>query len=411
MTALQLLAWICFALLLQLGAGIGIGLWRRRHDRDKPFIPATAVSAKPSSGAWAGWRDFRVKQRTFEDPANSQCSFYLEPVDQAALPPFKPGQFLTFQLPIEVAGTTRDTIRCYSLSDRPTQGAYRVTIKRVPPPADQPGLPPGLSSTHFHERIQEGDILKVKAPSGHFYLDSGSQTPVVLIAGGIGITPMISMLRWCLNEQPGRTIHLYYGLRNGHEQAFKPLLEQLAASTPNFKLHVTYSRPRENDVQGRDFQHSGHVCVELLQQTLPHGQHQFYVCGPPAMMESLVPALIQWGVSRNELHYEAFGPASIKLPQDPLSSTASAPDAIFAIQFSRSGRTLEWNGQDDNLLAFAERHGIAVDSGCRAGSCGSCETRLLGGEVGYPQTPDHDIAPGHCLLCTGIPASALTLDA
>ena len=164
-------------------------------------------------------------------------------------------------------------------------------------------------------------------------------------------------------------------------------------------------------MQGRDFQHAGHVSVELLQQTLPHGQHQFYVCGPSAMMESLVPALIQWGVPRNDLHYEAFGPASIKLPQDPLSSTGSGPDAILAIQFSRSGRTLEWNGQDENLLEFAERHGIAVDSGCRAGSCGSCETPLLGGEVIYPQAPDHDIAPGHCLLCTGKPASALTLDA
>ena len=208
MTAPELLVWICSALLLQLIAGIGIALWRRHPESAQPSIPATALLSKQSSGAWAGWRDFRVRQRTFEDPANSQCSFYLEPVDQAALPPFKPGQFLTFQLPIEVAGKTRDTIRCYSLSDCPAQGAYRVTIKRVPPPADQPGLPPGLSSTYFHERIHEGDILKVKAPSGHFYLDSGSQTPVVLIAGGIGITPMISMLSWCLNEQPGRTIHL-----------------------------------------------------------------------------------------------------------------------------------------------------------------------------------------------------------
>lgn len=411
MTAPELLAWICSALLLQLTAGIGIALWRRQHESVQPSIPTTALSPKQSSGAWTGWRDFRVRQRTFEDPANSQCSFYLEPVDQIALPPFKAGQFLTFQLPIEVAGETRNTIRCYSLSDRPTQTAYRVTIKRVPPPADPPGLPPGLSSTYFHERIREGDILQVKAPSGHFHIDSGSQTPVVLIAGGIGITPMISMLRWCLDEQPGRTIHLYYGLRHGHEQAFKPMLEQLAASTPNFKLHVTYSRPGENDVQGRDFQHTGHVGIELLQQTLPHGQHQFYVCGPPAMMESLVPALISWGVPRNDLHYEAFGPASIKLPQDPSSSVEPGPETAFSIQFSRSGRTLEWLGQDDNLLEFAERHGIAVDSGCRAGSCGSCETPLLGGEVSYSQTPDHDIAPGHCLLCTGKPASALTLDA
>ena len=410
MTAPLLLAWIFAALLLQLIAGIGVALWRRQ-ERGQPTNAPAAVSPKPSSGAWPGWRDFRVKQRTFEDPANSQCSFYLEPVDQAVLPSFKPGQFLTFQLPIDEAGETRNIVRCYSLSDRPTPTTYRVTIKRVPPPADQPGLPSGLSSTHFHDRIREGDILQVKAPSGHFYIDSDSQTPVVLIAGGIGITPMISMMRWCLDEQPGRTIHLYYGLRHSNEQAFKPLLEQLTQSAANFRLHVTCSRPGEHDVQGRDFQHTGHVNVELLQQTLPHGQHQFYVCGPTAMMESLIPALINWGVPRHDLHYEAFGPASIKLPHDPSSPIGHSPDTSFTIQFTRSGRTLEWNGQDENLLEFAERHGVAVDSGCRAGSCGSCETGLLSGEVGYPQPPDHDIAPGHCLLCTGKPASALTLDA
>ena len=410
MTAPQLLAWICTALLLQLLAGIGVALWRRQKS-SQHSVATTTVPPNPSSGAWPGWRDFRVKQRTFEDPAHSQCSFHLEPVDQAALPSFKPGQFLTFQLPVAQAGETRNIVRCYSPSDCPAGTRYRVTIKRVPPPGDQPGLPPGLSSTHFHDRIREGDVVQVKAPSGHFYIDSGSQTPVVLIAGGIGITPMISMLRWCLTEQPGRTIHLYYGLRNSNEQAFKPMLEELTRSTPNFHLHVSYSRPGENDVQGRDFQHAGHVSVELLQQTLPHGLHQFYVCGPPAMMESLIPALIHWGVPRNDLHYEAFGPASIKLPPDPSSPVGPDTHTAFTIQFRRSGRTLEWTGQDDNLLEFAERNGIAVDSGCRAGSCGSCETGLLNGEVSYPQPPDHDIASGHCLLCTGKPASALTLDA
>ena len=410
MTAPHLLAWICAALLLQLIAGIGVALWRRRQESGRHSIATAATSPKPSSGAWSGWREFRVKKRTFEDPEKSQCSFHLEPVDQAILPTFKPGQFLTFQVPINEAGEARNIVRCYSLSDRPTQTTYRVTIKRVPPPADQPGLPPGLSSTHFHDRISEGDILQVKAPSGHFHIDSASQTPVVLIAGGIGITPMISMLRWCLDDQPGRTIHLYYGLRHGNEQAFKPLLEQLARSTPNFHLHVTYSRPAETDEQGRDFQHTGHVSVELLKKTLPHGQHQFYVCGPPAMMESLIPALINWGVARNDLHYEAFGPASIKLPGDPLPPAGPDTDTAFTIQFSRSGRTLEWTDQDVNLLEFAERHGVAVDSGCRAGSCGSCETGLLNGEVSYNQPPDHDIAPGHCLLCVGKPTSALTLD-
>jgi ferredoxin len=81
------------------------------------------------------------------------------------------------------------------------------------------------------------------------------------------------------------------------------------------------------------------------------------------------------------------------------------------VRFLRSGRTLAWTAQDGSLLEFAERHGMAPDSGCRSGSCGSCETRLVSGTVHYANPPDHDIAPGHCLLCVGTPASALVLEA
>jgi len=153
----------------------------------------------------------------------------------------------------------------------------------------------------------------------------------------------------------------------------------------------------------------GHVDVELLRRTLPHGRHQFYVCGPPAMMQTLVPALAEWGVPVGDIHYEAFGPASVKLPG---AAEAAAPVATAVeVRFQRSARTLNWEGRDASLLDFAERHGIEVESGCRSGSCGSCETRLLEGKVQYQHAPDHDPAPGHCLLCVGRPASPLVLEA
>jgi ferredoxin-NADP reductase len=370
--------------------------------------------AARSDAAWPGWRAFRVARREFEDPAQSQCSFYLQPVDGQPLPAFKPGQFLTFSLDVpgvdaDGRATTRPVTRCYSLSDRPDPAHYRVTIKRVPAPADRPDLEPGVSSNHFHDRVQVGDVLRVKAPSGHFFIDPDASVPAVLIAGGIGITPMMSMLRWCVAEQPQRALHLFYGLRNGREHAFKAQLEALAASHPALHLHVVYSRPEASDVAARDDQHHGHVDVELLQRTLPHGRHRFYVCGPPAMMQTLVPALAAWGVPLADLHYEAFGPASVKLP-----GAAEAPPAATAeveVKFHRSGRTLTWDGRDASLLDFAERHGVEVDSGCRSGGCGSCETRLLEGTVQYEHAPDHDVAPGHCLLCVGRPATALVLEA
>lgn len=405
MTAAELLALISAALLLQLAAGIGWTVWRRRGAEASVYPGATATPHARSDAAWAGWREFRVVQRVYEDAAQSQCSFHLQPVDGQPLPAFKPGQFLTFELDIAPRALTR----CYSLSDRPEPTHYRVTIKRVPSPADHPEFPPGRSSQHFHDHVQVGDILRVKAPAGHFVIDPDPDLPVVLIGGGIGITPMMSMLRWCIAQQPQRVVHLYYGLRNSDEQAFKQQLEEMAAAHSALRLNIVYSRPGAADLIGRDYQHAGHVDVDLLRRTLPHGRHQFYVCGPPAMMQTLVPALAAWGVPVADIHYEAFGPASIKLPGQ--LEVTPTPSAAMDIRFQRSGRTLTWDGRDASLLDFAERHGVAVESGCRSGGCGSCETRLLEGQVQYEHAPDHDVAAGHCLLCVGRPSSPLVLEA
>jgi hypothetical protein len=222
---------------------------------------------------------------------------------------------------------------------------------------------------------------------------------------------MMSMLRWCVAEQPERLIHLYYGVRSSVDHAFKRVLEDLAAAHPAFKLNVLYGSPGADDLEGRDYQHVGYIDLDLLRRSLPHGRHQFYVCGPPPMMQSLVPALREWGVQAGDIHFEAFGPASVR-PTGPVSNEpAAASSASIDVRFSRAGRTLIWDGQDANLLDFAERHGLAVDSGCRSGSCGSCQTRLVSGVVTYADKPDHDIPKSHCLLCVGKPQSALVLDA
>ncbi len=423
LTTAQLLAWILGALLLQTGVGIGVTIWRRPVPDTEALPPETPQARGTPAAAWPQTRAFRVSARVDEDAAQSQCSFYLQPLDGQPLPDFRPGQFLTFVLQVPDAareGGFRSVTRCYSLSDAPAPAQYRVTIKRVPPPPGRPELPPGVSSNHFHEHVQVGDTLQVKAPAGHFHIDAASSVPAVLVAGGIGITPMMSMLRWCLQHQPERDVVLYYGLRNGLDHAFKPQLEALAHQHPRFTLHVVYSRPANDDVPGRDFQHQGHVDLALMQRTLPHGQHQFYICGPAAMMETLVPSLAAWGVREDDLHFEAFGPASVPKPGAAGAADAGgkgpagalpASAASFEVQFSRSGRTLHWDGRDASLLDFAERHGVDVDSGCRAGSCGSCEVRVLSGAVACAQQPDHTAAPGHCLLCVGRPTSNLVLEA
>jgi ferredoxin-NADP reductase len=412
MTATHLLAYISVALLLQVVAGVAFAWWRSPATAGAPpSLPVDEVV----TGAWSGWRDFRVVRREFEDAAQSQCSFHLQAVDGAPLTPFQPGQYLTFSLktPEGVAapsGGARTITRCYSLSDRPDATGYRITIKRALAPADRPELPPGQSSSYFHDRVHEGDVLQVKAPAGHFCIDPDASVPAVFIAGGIGITPMMSMLRWCTLEQPERLVHLYYGVRSSDDHAFKQVLEDLAVAHPAFKLNVVYGNPGADDLLDRDYQHLGRIDLALLRRSLPHGRHQFYVCGPPPMMQSLVPALREWGVQADDIHFEAFGPASVR-PTGPVTNEpAVATSATIDVRFSRSGRTLAWDGQDANLLDFAERHGLAVDSGCRTGSCGTCQTRLLSGVVTYPDKPDHDIPKGHCLMCVGKPQSALVLD-
>ncbi len=406
MSASLLLAYISAALVLQVGAAMAVALWRHRSGgNSKESAPRFD---RPKLGAWDGWREFRVVRREFEDSAHSVCSFYLAPVDGTQLPSFVPGQFLTFAVPI---GVDRTLTRCYSLSDGPNPSSYRISVKRVQAPAQRPELPPGTCSNYLHDRVQIGDLVKAKAPAGSFVVDSEPNVPIVLIAGGIGITPLLSMLRGGLAAEPNRRVDLYYGVRHGAEHVFRKELEELARVNPNFHLNVVYSCPSPDDTPNQAFQHVGHINVDLLRRNLPAGRHSFYLCGPPAMMTSLIPALSEWGVLLKDIHHEEFGPASSRLVQ--ISSDAKVPRAapLFNVMFRKSARTLVWDGKDANLLAFAERHDVWVESGCRTGSCGACEVKIISGTVLYAKKPDHEITPGHCLLCVGSPDSKLEVEA
>ncbi|MGB5571597.1 MAG: 2Fe-2S iron-sulfur cluster-binding protein, partial [Sedimenticolaceae bacterium] len=348
--------------------------------------------------AWTGFREFSVQRREYEDEGRSICSFYLVPCDGKPLPAFRPGQFLTFRLAVgdPAEGEFSNVVRCYSLSDAPRPDHYRVSIKRVPAPLDHPDAPPGVSSGFFHDHVQAGDHLMVRAPSGHFHLVEEEPLPIVLIGGGIGITPMLSILNSLLERGIEREIWLFYGVRNGSEHVMKGHLQALADRHNNFHLHVCYSAPRGDDVEGVDYDHRGRVDLPLLRNTLRLARYQFCVCGPKPMMESLLPGLEEWGVDSGDIHYESFGPATLVKREKPALAASGAQPVN--ITFSRSGKRLTWDPAAGSLLEFAESNGIDVDSGCRAGSCGSCQTALTAGEVEYNQQPDADIEPRHCLL-------------
>lgn len=402
MTAPDLLGYIGWAALVQVFVWGGLAIWLNRGVSQGP---EASVAASPLP-----WRQFRVVRRVPEDPEGSQCSFYLSPVDEAPLPDFRPGQFLTVS--VTPPGQARPVVRCYSLSDRPERDHYRITVKRVPPPRGQPDLPSGLCSGYLHDEVQVGETLGVRGPSGSFYLDPDSDLPALMIAGGIGVTPMVSMLRWLAQTTPGRRVHLVYAIQNGAVHAFRDELKALFLSCPAFCQTRVFASPLPTDVPGQDYDRDGFVDLALVQPILDAmGRCAVYVCGPPPMMETLIPALRLGGVAETDLHYEAFGPASIPRPSALQADASSFPAVHFPVQFRRSGRTLDWTGQSGSLLDFAEGNGVSIDSGCRAGECGSCETRLVSGEVRYDRTPAWDVAPGYCLPCVCKPTSAVELDA
>lgn len=420
MTSLSLLLWIASGIALQLAVYLSIGFWRHWQgyqalrsgaaELNLPVMPAgSSEEEAPVIAAWPGYRTFRVERKIVEDAAQSVCSFYLVPEDGQALPPYLPGQFLTFRLDLPKATATEPILRCYSLSDAPRQDSYRVSIKRALPPAGS-DVPPGRSSNFLHDQVAVGSRLQVRAPSGHFHIDR-SDAPVVLIGGGIGITPMLSMLNWCLAEQPGREIWLFYGVRNGRELVMQEHLEALAAAHPSFRLRFCFSDPLAEDMAARDHRHRGRIDVQLLRMQLPLKPYHYYICGPTPLLESLVPALEDWGVPDAHIHFEAFGPASIRLRQSTVAAVPTVtPATDIVVTFAQSGKQLRWQPAAGSLLEFAEANGITASSGCRAGGCGICQTAIRSGEVAYRQPPEYDPEPGTCLLCVCTPKTSVTLE-
>lgn len=357
---------------------------------------------------WNGYRKFRVAKKIVE--AEATASLYLVPHDKKKLPGFLPGQFLTFrfQMPGDKPTELKPAIRCYSLSDAPRDDYFRVTVKRVPA-AHGSDHPPGCISNHIHDNINVGDILDVQAPRGEFSLDPHSINPVVLIGGGVGVTPVLSMLNAITEAGSNREVWFFYGVRCSADQIMQQHLRALADAHPNVHLSVCYSSPTESDADCGPY-HSGHVSIDLIKDRLKVTNFDFYICGPGGMMDTLVPALKEWGVPKDRIHTEAFGPAAVKKPAPAKPNVpGQKPAATFTVQFSRSGKTIEWDADADNLLNLAQNNGIAIDSGCRAGSCGTCLVAVKAGST--ESTVDADCPDGSCLTCVSVPVGNVVLDA
>lgn len=366
--------------------------------------------ARESSEAWSGFRKFRVARKTVE--GGGICSFYLQAHDRKPIADFFPGQYLTFRLAIP--GQPKPAVRCYSLSDCYRKEGYRVSIKAVPPPRDKPEAPPGLVSSFFHEQIEEGAILDVRAPSGQFYLKSAPRRPIVLIGGGVGLTPVLSMLNKLSSEPGDREIWFFYGVRNSSEHVLQEEMEAAASRSANVRLVYCYSDPLPEDTVGGNTV-QGWISIDLFKSKLASNNYDYYICGPGPLMESMINGLREWGVPDANVHYETFGPSSAKKTNQAatvdVDTGAQKKPVACSVEFRKSGKTIKWEGQSDNLLELAEANDVSIGSGCRAGSCGSCQVAVLSGKVAYAQQPDLDPDEGSCLTCIGKPAENLVIDA
>jgi nitric oxide dioxygenase len=152
-------------------------------------------------------------------------------------------------------------------------------------------------------------VLKVAPPAGEFFLNEESPRPVVLLSGGVGLTPMMSMLETIAARYPGKSTHYVHGTLNGATHAMKERVNSLVEAYPNIKATTFYVEPRPEDRLGTDYDHEGLITVDWLQANTPLDEAGYYLCGPRPFLRAFVGGLALAGVRSNRIHYEFFGPA------------------------------------------------------------------------------------------------------
>jgi len=366
------------------------------------------------SGVYSdGYRRCRVAAVVNESEAIR--SFVLEAVDGGALGAFVPGQFVAVRSETVADGVL---LRHYSLSGDPRDTMrWRISVKREPAPAGRSDVRPGRMSNHLHATLQVGVCIDVKGPAGAFVLDETSERPVVLLSGGVGVTPMMAMLHR-LAARAGRRAFFVHACENGDVHAFRDEVGRLAGSREGIDVHHCYREPREHDVAQQRFNSSGFITRDTLQRLLPLDDYDVYLCGPSAFMQAQWRTLRGLGIARERIHYEFFGPATVlETADEPALATSTdtpepapaSPAEPASVTFEPSGERHAWDASCASLLEFCENVGFAPPFSCRAGICGTCSTPLAAGEVAYNDDPLDPPPPGEVLLCCARPVGAITL--
>lgn len=258
--------------------------------------------AAQQPGGWSGWRSFKVVERRQE--TNEITSFLLKPADGKSIPAFKPGQFISIKRFVPSLGYYQP--RQYSLSNSPNQDCFRITVKREA----EASFPAGTISSLLHDQVQIGDALDVSPPMGDFFLDLDASHPVVLISGGVGLTPMLSMLSTMLEQasQTSRPVVFLHGTRSASTHAMKDFLADVSAKNANrLKSAVWYEDATGAASSSAVPVHAGRIKLEAVKETVLLPDAHYFICGPVPFMSDMMNQLKTLGVSPDRLHSEVFG--------------------------------------------------------------------------------------------------------
>ncbi len=401
----------------------------------KPASPPAAPPAKPAADApqkpWSG--TLRVAA-IFEETPKVKTFRLMEP-DKGPMPfTFKPGQFLSFSAEID----GRPIRRSYTIASSPTQRDYvELTVKREEH---------GAESRYLHDCVAVGDLLEVKGPSGVFTFTGTETDSIVLIAGGVGITPMMCITRFLTDRSYRGDIFLLYGVREPQQLIFREEIEYLRKRHANLHFAATMS-----DADGTKWAGAkGQITKEFIANSVPDiVRRRVHVCGPPPMMEAVQWALADLGIPKEKIKTEAFAapapppaPAPAKAEKPPVSSPTPAPAADAAapaaggapastpspaeagaapaaasagatVEFTKSGKSGAL-APDQSVLEAAEAIGVSIDFVCRVGTCGTCVVPLTSGTVTMAVEeglPADQKAKGIILACQAKSPSALVVEA
>lgn len=375
--------------------------WSFRPDGWSPNALMTGDWAEAADRVRAAeratqWRPFRVAE--IVDESRTIRSFHLTPDDGAGRLPHRAGQHLPIR--VTLPGADAPVIRTYTLSVAPSDPTYRISVKRD-----------GTVSRHLHDRVQVGDIVEARAPGGGFTLDASAARPAVLLAGGVGITPLLAMLRHVVYEglrtRKIRPTTLVYAARTRAERAFDRELSELAAAAQGAVRIVRVLSEVSDATAGVDYEAAGRIDMALLTRFLAFADYDFYLCGPSAFTQALYDGLRGYNVADDRIHAEAFGPSGLIRDTGTAAAVPPRPPAsteTVQVAFLDTGKEARWTPDSGSLLDLAEARGLAPEFSCREGSCGTCRTKLLAGAVTYPREPSAPVADDEVLICSAVPA-------